>query len=92
MYNDFIGVIYETKFNRSSKTPEVEIFLKNISASGEIYIEFNQELIVPPFTLWDYYEVPEVPKPQYEWEGQGYATSEDWAHDSIMGYLNAQSN
>ena len=53
---------------------------------GFIYIEFNQELIVPPFTAWP----PKAEEKAYEWQNQGYETEEDWAKDNFMGFLNAE--
>ena len=59
-----------------------------------IYIEFNQELIIPQFE--ELSREPAKKEEQnpdlYEWEGQGHSNEEDWALSNVMGLSNAGPN
>ena len=46
--------VYNHEFDYKPDSAEVEIEIKNISNDGLIFIQFNQDLLVPPFTTWEH--------------------------------------
>ena len=49
---DFRVESFLTTFPNPKSDKEVTMEIKNISMEGYIFIEFNQDLLVPPFTPW----------------------------------------
>ena len=98
LYDEFLKIRSKTKFepkkepaknataNETIDNQDVVISIANISQQGEVFLQFNQPLLVPPFTPWRPYQN----QPRYDWQNGGYDTEEQWAEESFMGFGNAR--
>ena len=70
LWDQYQNDVFLREYPNPGLETEVILNLVNITMDGQIFIEFNQELIVPPFTPWKTQPVVVAKKSSgiYEWE------------------------
>ena len=93
-WDAFLNDVFFREFPKPDSKLEVEISVSNITMDGLIYIEFNQELIVPQFEEFS----PKLAKMEeynldiFDKEGKGHSSEENWALSNVTGKLNISHN